>query len=279
HLLGDFARRLRFDPVEGRRQGQGCRRTARSHGQAAAGAGPGRQAGARADRRRTPQPEADRHAPEGGAAQRTRRARRPADGRAAGAALPPPARVWCLRSGLTAHDIGCPMHPILILSILLQIGFAVHVARTGRPMYWIFILLVGSYIGIAIYFFAEVLPELHGSRGARRAVDSLHNRIDPERQKRHASRQLDLVDTPENRRRLAEQSLLTGDYQHAMEQYRSALKGLYKTDPDLMLGLAKAQFALDLPQEAKQTLDELIAANPSYRSSEGHLLYARSVEA
>jgi hypothetical protein len=171
------------------------------------------------------------------------------------------------------------MSPVLILSVLLQIGFAVHVIRTGRPMYWVLILLIGSYIAVAIYFFAEVLPDLHNSRGGRRAVGSLHDRIDPERRKRLASRQLDLVDTPENRRRLAEQSLLTGDYQHAMEQYRSALKGLYRADPDLMLGLAKAQFALNLPRESKQTLDELIAANPSYKSSEGHLLYARSVEA
>lgn len=36
------------------------------------------------------------------------------------------------------------MGPILVLSILLQVGCAVHVVRTGRPLYWIFILLIGS---------------------------------------------------------------------------------------------------------------------------------------
>lgn len=171
------------------------------------------------------------------------------------------------------------MHPILILSVLLQITCAVHVVRTGRPMYWIFILLIGSYIAIAVYLIAEVLPDMRNSRGARRVVRSVHDRIDPERGKRKASRQLDIADTQDNRRRLAEQSLLSGDYQQAAELYRSALKGLYKTDPNLMLGLAKAQFALEQPQQAKQTLDELIAANPDFRSSDGHLLYARTVEA
>jgi hypothetical protein len=171
------------------------------------------------------------------------------------------------------------MHPILILSALLQITCAVHVIRTGRPMYWIFLLLIGSYIAVAIYLFAEVLPDMRHSRGARRVIRGVHDRIDPERDKRKASRQLDIADTQDNRRRLAEQSLLSGDYQQAAELYRSALKGLYKTDPNLMLGLAKAQFALNQPQQAKQTLDELIAANPDFRSSDGHLLYARTVEA
>lgn len=171
------------------------------------------------------------------------------------------------------------MSPILILSILLQVGFAVHAVRTGRPIYWVFILLIGSYLGVAIYFFAEVLPDLHSSHGSRRVVGGLRNRIDPERKKRQASRQLEVADTAENRRQLAEQSLLSGDYQQAMELYRSALTGLYQTDPTLMLGLAKAQFALDQPEDARRTLDGLIAANPSFRSSEGHLLYARATEA
>ncbi|WP_242112226.1 tetratricopeptide repeat protein [Luteimonas aquatica] len=171
------------------------------------------------------------------------------------------------------------MSPILILSALLQIGCAVHVVRTGRPMYWIFILLIGSFIAVAIYFFAEVLPGMRHSPGARRAIRGVHDRIDPERGKRRATRALDIADTQDNRRRLAEQSLLSGDYQQAAELYRSALKGLYKTDPNLLLGLAQAQFALDQPQQARQTLDELIAANPDFRSADGHLLYARAVEA
>jgi hypothetical protein len=171
------------------------------------------------------------------------------------------------------------MSPILLLSILLQITCAVHVVRSGRPMYWIFILLIGSYIAVAIYFFAEILPELRHSRGARRVVRGVQDRIDPERQKRQAALQLDLADTQTNRRRLAEESLRAGDYQHAAELYESSLKGLYKTDPELMLGLAKAQFGMSQPAATRRTLDALIAANPDFRSSEGHLLYARAVEA
>jgi hypothetical protein len=171
------------------------------------------------------------------------------------------------------------MHPLLILSAILQIGCAVHVVRTGRPMYWIFLLFIGSYIAIAAYLIAEVLPGLGQSRTARRALRGAQDRIDPERRKREATRQLDVADTLDNRRRLAQESYNSGDYQQAAEMYRSGLRGLYVTDPELMLGLARSQFALNLNTDARQTLDALIAANPDFRSDSGHLLYARCLEA
>jgi hypothetical protein len=171
------------------------------------------------------------------------------------------------------------LSPIVLLSIVLQIGCAVHVIRTGRPMYWILLLLIGTYIAVAIYLLAEVLPEMRNSPGARRAMRNAKDRIDPQRQKRRAALQLELADTPDNRRRLAEESLRTGDYALAATQYQAALQGLYKTNPDLMLGLARAQFAQGQAREARDTLDALIAANPNYRSTDGHLLYARALEA
>jgi hypothetical protein len=170
------------------------------------------------------------------------------------------------------------MHPLLILSAVLQLGCIVHAVRTHRPYYWIFILIAGSYIGIAAYFFAELLPNLGQNRTARKALRTAHDRIDPERRKREATRQLDVADTLDNRRRLARESFDSGDYQQAAELYRSGLRGLYTTDPELMLGLARSQFALNLHGEARQTLDALIAANPGFRSPEGHLLYARCLE-
>ncbi|MET0581212.1 MAG: tetratricopeptide repeat protein [Pseudoxanthomonas sp.] len=171
------------------------------------------------------------------------------------------------------------MSPLIFLSIVLQIACCVHVIRTGRPMYWIFILLLFSYIAVAIYFIAEILPGLGNDPGARRVVRKVKQKIDPEREKRDASRQFGLSDTQANRRRLADESLRSGDFQQAAELYRGALKGLYDTDPEMMLGLAKAQFGLGQPQQARETLDSLIAANPNYRSKDGHLLYARTVEA
>lgn len=170
------------------------------------------------------------------------------------------------------------MSPLILFTLLLQIACCVHIVRTRQPLYWIIIVLMFPFLGMLVYFIAAVLPELRNNPGPRRALRNVKNTLDPQREKRAASRRLDFSDTPDNRRRLAEESLRSGDYAHAMEQYRSALKGLHATDPELMLGLAQAQFGLGESQQARATLDALIAANPDYRSSDGHLLYARAVE-
>lgn len=170
------------------------------------------------------------------------------------------------------------MSPLLLLSFALQIACCVHVVRTGRPLYWVFILLVFSFLAVIIYFIAEILPDLRHSPSARRTVRSVRDRLDPDRDRCDAARLLKASDTPENRRRLAEESLRSGDYAQACELYEQALKGLYATDPDLMLGLAKSQFGLGDSAKARATLDALIAANPGFRSADGHLLYARAVE-
>ena len=63
----------------------------------------------------------------------------------------------------------------------------------------------------------------------------------------------------------------------AIAIYRQALTGLYESDPNLMLGLAQAQFAAGAFADARATLDTLIARNPEFRSADGHLLYARAL--
>lgn len=170
------------------------------------------------------------------------------------------------------------MSPIILLSIALQIACCVHVVRTGRPLYWIFILLIFSYLAVMIYLLAEVLPDLRNNPGSRKVARKVRDTFDPTRNKRQAETRLQLSDTQTNRRTLAEESLRHGDFARAAELYQGALKGLYATDPELMLGLAKAQYALAQPELARKTLDELIAANPTFRSKEGHLLYAKAVE-
>ncbi len=78
--------------------------------------------------------------------------------------------------------------------------------------------------------------------------------------------------------RHAEELLRLGRHDEAIAEYRRTLQGLYEHDPNLMLGLARAQFGAGKSAEARVTLDALIAQNPTFRSAEGHLLYARALE-
>ena len=72
--------------------------------------------------------------------------------------------------------------PALGLLILgAQILCVIHVLRTGRPYWWIFLIVMVPLIGIIVYLVVEVLPGLLGSRGARQAVAGAAKVFDPGR--------------------------------------------------------------------------------------------------
>lgn len=170
------------------------------------------------------------------------------------------------------------MQILALVSLILQILCAIHVVRTGRPLYWILILLIGSYLAVAVYLLVAVIPDLHNDPRRRRFARQMLTTIDPERQRREIKERLDAADTVDNRKALAEECLRLGDYANAADLYRSILKGMYANDPNFMLGLAEAEAGLGDYAKARTTLEALIRANPDFRSSDGHLLYARCLE-
>lgn len=167
---------------------------------------------------------------------------------------------------------------IFLLSVAIQIGCAVHVVRTGRPYYWLWIILAFSFIGCAVYLITQVAPEVGNSRGLRQATDKAKRKLDPERERRRIQSQLHLADTQQNRLALARECVTMGDHANAAELFQSCLRGMYENDPGIMLELAQAQFASGDFVATRTTLEALIAANPKFRSAIGHLLYARALE-
>ena len=167
----------------------------------------------------------------------------------------------------------------LLLSILIQVALVIHVLRTGRNMLWILVIALLPLVGTLAYLIVEILPEFLRGRTARRAVSNVKRTLDPTRDLRDAHRQVRITGSIDSRRRFADELFNNGKYREAIEQYRAALTGLYEYDPLLLLGVAKAQFALDEFSNARQTLDTLIKENPDFKSPEGHLLYARALDA
>jgi len=168
--------------------------------------------------------------------------------------------------------------PALGLSLIIQVALIVHVLRTDRPYYWVMIIFIPG-IGPLIYFIVELLPELLGSRQARSAVRGIKKTLDPGADLRQLKKEHRLSGSVDSSRHLAGEFLQSGQVEKAIEHYKQALTGIYEDDPDLLLGLATAQFGNENFEDARQTLDRLKDKNPDYQSSDGHLLYARSAEA
>jgi len=170
------------------------------------------------------------------------------------------------------------MH-LVVISIVVQILLIVHVIRTGRNSLWIWALALLPWAGPIAYLIVEVLPGLGRSRTARRAASAVRNTLDPDRDLRQYASEVRISGNVESRRRLAEELVNKEQFPEAIEAYRSALTGLYEHDPHLMLGLAQAQFGGSDSRGARETLDRLIRDNPEFKSADGHLLYARALEA
>ena len=168
---------------------------------------------------------------------------------------------------------------LLILPILIQVLLIIHVIKTGRNQLWIWVLLFVPVAGGIAYIAVEMLPELFRSRAAQRSARTFRKAMDPGADLRRYESEARVAGNVASRQRYAEELVRHARYDEAIGQYREALSGLYEHDPNLMLGLAQAQFGKGDASGARSTLDELIRRNPDFRSPTGHLLYARALEA
>jgi hypothetical protein len=133
--------------------------------------------------------------------------------------------------------------------------------------------------GPIAYVLVELVPGLFNNRGTRRAVRGVKRALDPEQDLRRFETEARQIGDVASRQRYADELTRQGRASEAVEVYKQALTGLYESDSNLLLGLARAQYALGTFGEARATLDLLIAKNPDFRSPDGHLLYARALEA
>jgi hypothetical protein len=171
------------------------------------------------------------------------------------------------------------MELVSILVWIMQLALIIHVIKTGRSFYWIMFLIFLPLLGGLAYFVVELLPQFTGSIAGQRAVRGVRQTLNPGaglRQHEAAWTQSPNVD---NGRRYAEALLESGDTGKAEAIINQALSGLFATEPTLLLLKARLQFEQDRVDEAVKTLELLQERNPDFRSADGHLLYARALEA
>ena len=169
--------------------------------------------------------------------------------------------------------------PIAVVILLLDLSLVVHAAKTGRLCPWAYIILAIPGLGALAYIGMELLPEWMGSIEGQKTQAALSKKLDPDKRLRELNDQFSRADTIANRVALANECLNRSRYDEGLEHFETVLRRPMGDEPAYMLGKAKAQFGLRQFNDAVVTLEELTGTYRDFNSAEGHLLYARSLEA
>jgi hypothetical protein len=165
------------------------------------------------------------------------------------------------------------------LHLLVALFFAVHVVRSGQPIFWLFILFSFPLLGSIVYFVAIWLPNSRLQHGARKVVSVAAKSFDPTRELREARAAFDYTPTAQNQMRLASALLEAGQPEEAARNYEACLKGPFATDPDIRFGAARAFVAAGRPHEAIDHLAAIRGINASFRVEQVALLLAEALAA
>jgi len=166
------------------------------------------------------------------------------------------------------------------VAILIDLAFAVHVIRSGRPWWWILVIaMVPPPFGWIAYVVLAILPDLFGSRAARSFADNVSNMADPGRGYREKLRQVERVGSAAAKKDLAEECIKRGLFQDAVELYQGAMQGaIGENDPALMKGLARAKLLAGDGVGAVVAYEKLKAMDRAAFDSDTELDYARALQ-
>jgi hypothetical protein len=171
------------------------------------------------------------------------------------------------------------MELIGLAILLAQIGIAVHALRTGRPLWWLFLILFFPLIGIAIYALVEILPTLGSGRAVQRLGGDIAKAIHPDGALHRRAGELAVCGSIDNKLALARECTARGHFDEAISLYESAREGQFVDAPDVLLGLARARFLNGEPAPARSLLEQIAAAHPDYYPQDVAILKARAADA
>ncbi len=165
------------------------------------------------------------------------------------------------------------------LNTIVALFFAVHCVRTGRQMYWLLILFIIPIFGPLIYFITEYLPDMRVGARVDRVSAAAGRVLDPSRELRDARKALDLTPTAQNRMRVANALLASGQAGEAAAEFEECLRGPFGTDPDIAFKAAEAHLASGNPRRARELLDGVREKNPDFRGEALAVMLARALSA
>lgn len=163
--------------------------------------------------------------------------------------------------------------------LVIQFCFAFHALKTGRPYWWIFVIMAFPVMGCLIYYFVEVFPGSREHRRANKTARAIARAMQPDAELKRRAEELEICGSLDNKLALAAECLQHGMYPEAIRLYESCLEGAYATDGTILLAYARAAVEGGSLDKASGALARLREHTPKHRPSEARLLEARVLEA
>jgi hypothetical protein len=164
--------------------------------------------------------------------------------------------------------------PFGVLYGVLVIVCLIHAVSRRADIYWYFIIFFIPYIGALVYFLSNVLPDLRGAR----VMDAVNELKPAGMRVRDLEKQLEELDTAQNRLLLAVAYKDAGQLDRAETMLTGTRQGIFKNDPHVTYDLADVKFRLGKLEEARTLLRELVDNAPEELRGKTRLLLARAVQ-
>ena len=169
--------------------------------------------------------------------------------------------------------------PLMILPYLLQLLCLVHIVKTHRNTYWIWIVIAVPYIGGLAYLILEIIPGLSSAPRIHSVKDQLTDLVKPNGKFEIIEQKARFSPTFKNMVEYADALMARNDYGKALEIYTAQNAGAFRNDPELVYRTASALYRMERYPDAKKTIVELMETNESFRKkSRENLLYLAIIE-
>jgi hypothetical protein len=158
--------------------------------------------------------------------------------------------------------------PVIVAA---QIACVIHVIKTGRPYWWLWIIFCFPLIGLAAYLYLEVRPSL-----GRTGFQTLLWNLKTSRERlRILEDELAGSTTVRNRLSLADELHSAGLFDRECEVLSEGLRGAFKDDATLLMRLSEAHLEAGRTAEARQTLEQVVPEKSPDSQLQHALLKAR----
>lgn len=164
--------------------------------------------------------------------------------------------------------------PILAPVVLvIQIACVIHLLKTGRPYWWLWIIFAIPLIGVAAYVYLEVRPTW-----GKLDLDSLLWKLKSSSERiRILSERLEDSNTVKNRLALAGELHEAKQYDRECQVLADGLRGAFKDDVTLLLRLAEAHLEAGRATESQQIVEQVVPPRSPDVQLQHALLKARTL--